>query len=160
MISIENKSKVFAPLDSITVKSGRTGVLSVRDGAGREYFCGNVNGIMSFRISGSVGAHAVFLLDHDGRITSSASFRVECRTYIKDSLGRYARLLEMLKYTMTSWSQGANVIKLGNKFYRYYVCWLRDHVHALKGMKYFDSGDLKTGASREFQWRTMLSISL
>jgi hypothetical protein len=64
---------------------------------------------------------------------------------VKDSSGRYAKLLEMLKFTMTSWSEGSTTIKLGNKFYKYYVCWLRDHVHTLKGMKYFDGGDLKTG---------------
>lgn len=145
MISIENKSHIFAPLDTVTIKSDRSGILSVRDGTGREYFREKINGNKSFRISGSIGTHSVFLLDNDGRIISAASFRVECRTYIKDDSGRYAKLLEMLKYTMTSWSEGSNVIKLGNKFYRYYVCWLRDHVHTLKGMKYFDNGDLKTG---------------
>ncbi len=133
------------PLDPITVRSDVDGILSVRDGAGREYFRGKINGKKSFRISGSVGGHTVFLLDKEERILSSVSFRVECQTYIKDDSGKYARLLEMLKYTMTSWSEGSNVIKLGNKFYKYYVCWIRDHVHTLKGMKYFDNGDLKTG---------------
>lgn len=145
MISIENKSHVSSPLDRIAVKSDKSGILSVRDGAGREYFRGKINRNKSFRISGSVGGHNVSLVGNDGRIISSASFKVECRTYVKDRSGKYARLLEMLKYTMTSWSEGSTTIKLGHKFYKYYVCWLRDHVHTLKGMKYFDNGDLKTG---------------
>ncbi len=144
-LHIENRLKVFAPLDPITIKSDDGGILSVRDGAGREYLRENIAGKKSFRISGSIGTHTVFLLDNEGRIVSSASFRVACSTSVKDSSGKYAKLLEMLKYTMTSWSEGSTTIKLGNKFYKYYVCWIRDHVHTLKGMKYFDGGDLKTG---------------
>ncbi len=142
---IENGAKIFTPLETVTVRSDKTGLLSVRDGAGREYFRAGIRARRTFRISGSLGTHTVFLLDEHGRTVSSGSFRVACQTCLKDGSGRYSKLLEMLKFTMTSWSEGSTTIKLGNKFYKYYVCWLRDHVHTLKGMKYFDGGDLKTG---------------
>jgi hypothetical protein len=44
----------------------------------------------------------------------------------------------MLYWTMASeWGGPAHVARYNGKIYEHFVCWLRDHVHALKGQKYF-----------------------
>jgi hypothetical protein len=145
ILKIENGSRTYAPLETITVQSDIEGSICVRDGTGREYSRNRISEKSSFKISGSLGTHTVFLLDEEKKIISTATFRVECKTFLKDGSGKYENLLEMLKFTMNVYSEKVSTIRLGHKFYRYYVCWLRDHVHTLKGMKYFDNGDLKTG---------------
>src|SRR5690606_14646109 len=63
---------------------------------------------------------------------------------IEDAGGRFGSLLTKLHLTMLRGSE-ADTVAVNGKLYRHYVCWLRDHTHVLKGMKYFDPGDLKTG---------------
>ncbi|GAB4417770.1 MAG: hypothetical protein OHK0039_28530 [Bacteroidia bacterium] len=38
----------------------------------------------------------------------------------------------------------SSTVRIGDKFYTFFVRWLRDHVHTLKGMKYF-AHDLRSG---------------
>lgn len=73
-----------------------------------------------------------------------ASFNIDCETEINDDNGVYKSLLNTLYWTMTAWSEGFNEVRVNKKFYNFFVCWLRDHVHTMKGMKYFAS-ELKTG---------------
>lgn len=143
----QTPSTITRPLESVTIPKAGPGTFSVRDGQGREYLRVPSDRDAEFTVGGALGSHTVFHLDRDGRVLDSASFRVDCETEIDDDGGRFKRLLDILYYTMFTWWQGGggiNSIRLNGKLYKYYVSWLRDHVHALKGMKYFDP-DIKTG---------------
>ncbi len=143
---LPDADKEFQPLDLVRVRSDIPGVIVVNDGMMREYArlatAGPDNGGI-FRISGAVGTHVLVLEDKDGGVRDRVAFRVTCRTVIDDEGGEFRELLNMLYWTMRGWGEGAHSARIDGKFYRYYVCWLRDHVHVLKGMRYFDH-DLKT----------------
>jgi len=78
-------------------------------------------------------------------VVEEATFKVDCSSWIEDDDGRFSSLLGMLFHTMRTWNEGPTWVRLGGKYYKYYVCWLRDHVHTLKGMKYFDGVALQSG---------------
>jgi hypothetical protein len=144
---IKTQHAITKPLDGILLPAGGSGRISVRDGEGHEYASAPADKDFELIVGGALGSHTVFHLDDEGRIIDSASFRVDCETEIEDEGGRFKRLLETLLDTMLSWWSGADgtkYLRIGGKRYRFFVCWLRDHVHALKGMKYFDA-DLKSG---------------
>jgi len=153
MSPIQTPSTITEPLESVTIPQVGPGTFSVRDGQGREYVRAASDRDVEFIVGGALGTHTVFHLDPDGCILDTASFRVDCRTQIDDDGERFGRLLEILYYTMFTWWQGGsgiNSIRLNGKLYKYYVSWLRDHVHALKGMKYFDPDIKQSESYREF----------
>jgi len=143
MVSV--KPGTVEPLDDVTVKCGKRCVLSVRDGQGREYVREKASGRLRFRAAGALGTHVVSVCDTQGRIQETTSFAVHCSTAIDDEGGRFKDLLSMVYGTlMMGRESGATTIRLDGKFYTYFVCWLRDHVHTMKAMKHFYPG-LKTG---------------
>ncbi len=144
MLKVKAEEHTAKPLDRVTVEGTAGGVVSVRDAMGREYVRAPGASEVRFRVSGALGHHLVFLEDDAGKIRETTSFRVDCRTEIEDEGGRFHDLLDMLYYTMTSRGGSGGIVKLEGKFYKFFVRWLRDHVHTLKGMKYF-AGDIKTG---------------
>lgn len=144
MLEVKAERREIRPLDRVSIHGAEGGTVSVRDAMGREYYRAPAAGEVAFRVSGALGHHVVFIEDDEGRLVASTGFRVDCRTEVEDEGGRFHDLLDMLYYTMTRWGERDSIVKLAGKFYRYYVRWLRDHVHTLKGMKYFD-GDIKTG---------------
>ncbi len=140
-------SKTIAePLDTITLSDLNCASVSVRDGLGREYVNVPVDGDVSFCVAGALGAQTIFALDGDGKIIDSTAIRVDCQTAMQENTGVFRELLEMLHDTMyEGWHTGyTKTFRYHGKWYKYYVSWLRDHVHTLKGMKYFDD-DIKTG---------------
>lgn len=155
MLNIKN-GKNFEPLQSVEIESTGGTAVSLRDGQGREYFRGET-GSHSVVISGALGTHLLFLEDKNGKIIEETAFRVDCDTLIDDESGVINHLTEALRYTMESWQDGLMVDPNGSdgrgydfisrfngKTYRYFVHWLRDHVHTLKGQKYYHEGELKT----------------
>jgi hypothetical protein len=127
------------PLDEIRVTGLRSGVLVVRDGAGRAYVRQTARPGTRFVVAGALGTHLVSVEDKNGKASGPAvPFSVRCETRIEDSGGRYGQLLRTLYYTMIHCTEPRNQVVLG-EVYRFFVCWLRDHVHTLKGMKYFDA---------------------
>ena len=130
------QSRVYAPLESVTL-TGTPGVVSVCDGVGREYFRAESAGEVRVPIGGALGVHLALLEDAAGRIAANTTFTVDTRTEIEDAGGRYWRLLDILYRTMVSNDGEAQTVWIAHKFYSFFVCWLRDHVHTLKGMKYF-----------------------
>jgi hypothetical protein len=132
-----------APLDRIRVTGARSGTIVVRDGAGREYARVPSRPGASFVVTGALGTHLVSLESKAGRARDTARFVVRCETRIDDVGGRFRDLLRVLHYTMIHYTEPRNQRVLG-RTYRFFVCWLRDHVHTLKGMKYFDA-DLESG---------------
>jgi len=136
---------VFSPLDEIQITSGFPGTILVYDGKNRDYFRGKIDGSIPFRIGGNLGHQLVILLDNTGKPVDFASFSVDCHTNISDSSGKYKKLLDNLYYTMTNeWERESSVVKYNGKYYHHFVRWIRDHVHTLKGMKYFYH-ELKSG---------------
>ncbi len=146
MLSVRTPGRVFRPLDTVRIGAEGEGIFVVWDGEGRQYARLPAGRDVALRVSGSLGTHVVVHLDDEGRVLDRARFRVDCATEIADEHGRFRRLLQMLYDTLFQhWTRGyTKFLRIEGKRYKYYVSWLRDHVHALKGMKYWDD-DVETG---------------
>ena len=158
MLRIGN-GKTFEPLELVEIEAAGGAQVSLRDAQGREYFRAE-SGNHSVVVSGALGTHLVFLEDERGKIIEETTFRVDCDTQIDDESGVINALTEALRYTMEAWLDGLMVgsvagrggdglgydfrSRFNGKTYRYFVHWLRDHVHTLKGQKYYHAGELKT----------------
>ena len=119
------------------------GTLSVLDGRGREYVRLPATGRVTFTAGGAAGAQAVRLLDAAGTVVQSEGFTLEARTAIEDAGGRMKELLRLGRKTLerpndSGTPTGVGTLEWRGKSYAYYVPWLRDHVHTMKGFKYFD----------------------
>jgi hypothetical protein len=126
----------FGPFDEVQGETEKPGILVVSDGKGREYQRQPVNGALSFVAAGAAGTHHLLLLDKKDRILDRAAITLATATKISDQSGKAKALLDVLRWTMLS-SGESETVRVEGKFYEYFVCWLRDHVHTLKGMKYF-----------------------
>ncbi len=135
------------PLSTLSLNLAEAGSVLVQDGKGQPYFSAPsvAKGKLEFMVAGALGTHSAFLLDPaTGAIRASVSFMVDCQTRIEDADGRSQQLLENLYWTMVGWSGEVGQRRWGGKVYRFFVTWLRDHVHTLRGMKYYYP-ELKTG---------------
>jgi hypothetical protein len=146
-LGLEAKPAVVRPLQEIAVAAASAGTLSVLDGRGREYVRWPVSGPTSFRAGGAAGTQHVRLLDATGAVVSEASFSLEPRTEIRDG-GGAGELLQVARRTMerpndSGTPTGVGTLDWNGERFHYYVPWIRDHVHTMKGMKYWDG----TGAS-------------
>ncbi|MGE5558810.1 MAG: hypothetical protein ACM3WV_09375 [Bacillota bacterium] len=137
-----DEKTIYRPLEAVTILTEGKGIVAVRDGEGREYVRVPAQSTVRFLAGGALGTHIVSLWDENGMETGSLKLRVDCETAILDEKGFFSELLTMLHYTMIHWHETGNCLYQG-KIYKYFVSWLRDHVHTLKGMKYF-YGDLKS----------------
>jgi hypothetical protein len=127
----------------VRVGGSGAGTLVVRDGAGHEYVRTARRPGTTFTVAGALGTHSASLETRAGAVRARVTFAVRCETTIDDEQGRYRDLLRDLYYTMIHCTEPRNQ-RLGGNVYRFFVPWLRDHVHTLKGMKYFDA-DLESG---------------
>ncbi len=144
-ISIEGKKDLgFEPLDPILITGIPESELLVLDGGGQTYIQVSASESYRFRAGGRLGNHLVLLKDKEGKILDMASFGVQTRTYIHDEKAYYHKLLNTLYFSMLREFGASDTVRINNRFYTFFVRWLRDHVHTLKGMKYFH-GDLKSG---------------
>ena len=131
------------PLQRVTADVAGRGTLSVLDGAGREYVRVPAAGRVSFTAGGAAGTQTVRELDATGRVVASESFVLEPRTQIDDAGGRMKELLRVARRTLerpndSGTPTGVGTLEWRGETFHYYVPWLRDHVHTMKGMKYFD----------------------
>jgi len=126
------------PLEQVTVLGAGAGTLTARDGCGREYLRVKSTPEVTFTIGGAAGEQSILLEDAAGRVIETLRFRVDPRTRIDESSGAFRELLELLHFTMAD-EPMEHFIRYNGKTYFFFVGWLRDHVHTLKGMKYFDS---------------------
>lgn len=144
-LELADTSVVFRPLDILTVRSTAPGMLSVVDAAGRVYYEQAISAELAFPAGGALGAQQLLLKDGNGKLIDQITVRVDGKTGIRDAGSRYERLLDVLYHSMVGeWGKEADVVFVDGKFYRFFVRWLRDHVHTLKGMKYFYP-ELKSG---------------
>ncbi len=130
----------YHPLDKVKVRGVDEDVgLVVTDGAGREYAHMRGGSDVEFTIGGALGTHTVTAVTDDGHPVGHACLTVDCETNIQDKGGYYSRLLKMLRWTMESWEGDAPIrtARFNDNTYYFFVGWLRDHTHTLKGMKYF-----------------------
>lgn len=134
----------YKPLDELKITNIPESTIVVYDGQGHEYIKDQVSDSFCFEIGGALGNQFIVLLDNKNELIDIASFQVSCQTEIYDDTEIYGDLLRILHWTMTSCCNSFNKAWINNKFYHFFVCWLRDHVHTLKGMKYFSS-ELKSG---------------
>ncbi len=135
---IQNKLSKIKPLDKIIISDLEKGNLIILDGEGREYLNVNVEDKLTITVGGSLGTHFILLKNETGVLLDSLSFVVDCKTEIDDDSGYYKELLDMLYFTMI-FCQESSVVHYEGKSYKMFVRWIRDHVHTLKGMKYFYS---------------------
>lgn len=145
-MQIRTEALIVKPLETVTVTGAQTGSISVRDGDGVEYVTLPAADSVSFRVSGALGTHNILNLDANGLLLDTAAFKTACKTYVADDGGRYSKLLQGLYKTLVNASSGdgSSLVEVNGKLYTYYICWLRDHTHTMKGMKFFDQ-KLKTG---------------
>ncbi len=134
----------FNPLDTVTVEFSGEGIIAVCDGNGKEYVRAKAKDSYSFTAGGAAGNQTIYLLDKEDCIQTKANFTLGCQTGINDRDGFYNQLLTMLRWTMVRNYGNTSTVCYNGTFYEYFVRWLRDHVHTLKGMKYFYS-ELKSG---------------
>jgi hypothetical protein len=134
----EPAGRIFKPLQAVKIRSGKPGTIRLFDGKNREYYTGELDDAVTLTTGGALGYQLVVLYDKKGRPLDFATFKVDCETSISDSAGKYKKLLEVLYYTMTNEGEReSSVVRYNGKFYHHFVSWIRDHVHTLKGMKYF-----------------------
>ncbi len=146
MLRIEEagKTKRCEPLDRVTVRGADSGRIAVLDGEGREYVRAEAADPFSFTAAGALGEQNVVREDEEGRPVESVTFTLDCTTRIEDEEGAFGELLDVLYWTMVGWHGETGSFRMDRKVYKMFVGWLRDHVHTLKGMKYYYP-DLKTG---------------
>ena len=141
------------PLGRVEVTGPAKGIWIVRDGLGREYLCGVGKAKFAFRAAGALGRHTVQLLNEDGRMLGQTTFRVDCKTEIRDEGGIYGRLLQDAHWTLATWTEGYAHVRYGPRIYHFFHYCLRDNTHAVKGMKWFhpsvkDAVDLNAAVQR------------
>jgi hypothetical protein len=136
-----------APLEEIELRGPAGRRVTVLDGAGDVYAEGKMDakGRFALRLGGALGTHTVLVRDGE-TLLGTAALRVEAQTAIRDAKGVFGPLLRDLHLTMVTscGSDGTQFVQVGGKLYHYFICWLRDHTHTMKGMKYFHA-DVKTG---------------
>jgi hypothetical protein len=142
-LDLERPAAVVRPLQAVTLEAAGPGTVSVLDGKGREYVRVAAKGRVTFTAGGAAGEHVVRLLDAAGKAGGEARFRLVPRTEVKDAGGRAEDLLRIARRTLerpndTGSPTGVGSVAWRGKTYRYYVYWIRDHVHTMKGYKYFD----------------------
>lgn len=127
----------YAPLQAISLREVPSGLLTVQDGRGRAYLSQPAEGEVTFLAAGAGGWQAASVADEEGNLLDQVQFQVEAHTQIRESSGQFSELLDLCYYTMAD-EPLKHYTRYQGKTYYYLVDWLRDHVHTLKGMKYFE----------------------
>lgn len=133
-----------APLEQVVLAGASEGTITVYDSLGRAYVQQPAMHELPFVVGGASGYHLIVHTDTRGTITEQLSFRVSVHTHIADDTGFYQDLLAMLHYSMTGEWGAYHYARYNGRMYQIFVGWLRDHVHYMKGMKYF-TGQLQDG---------------
>lgn len=132
----------WAPLErgSVVLQSGQQGKLClvIEDAARREYIrCAIKPGKgVRFQARGMAGLHSVKIVDASGECLDEASFTLAAATSITCNRGPYGALTTRLAHLLAINNEARHWVIRG-KLRHMLVIWGRDHVHTLKGMKYF-----------------------
>jgi hypothetical protein len=125
------------PLDSLYVQQTMTEEISVEDGNGKTYFQTCASGLSPFRVSGALGMHSVWQKGKDGKRQRMHQFEVKAETHVGDK-GHYADMFALFKSGMWEGDgDGYESVVWNGKRYRYFVSWMLDHGHTMRGLKYY-----------------------
>lgn len=124
------------PLETLVMANARGATIAVTDGQGREYTRSSSKPSVSFAVGGALGKHSVWVIGQDAKRTKLLDFEVDTQTAIKDG-GTYQSLFEMCYTGMNSQDSENGTAIWNGKSYRYFVPWILDHGHTMKGQKYF-----------------------
>ncbi|MFN3728221.1 MAG: hypothetical protein ACK4XJ_00715 [Fimbriimonadaceae bacterium] len=91
---------------------------------------------LEFIASGAPGRLEIRAMDESGVVRDRCELMLRAETSIRSSNPKYVEFMEILRNSMVSGDEDTSRVWRG-KQYRFFVYWLRDHVHVLKGMKYF-----------------------
>jgi len=133
----------FNPLEEVRIASKAGGTVLIYDGQGRNYLQLAGQPELTFQAGGALGNQVILYLDKKRRLIDIAAFRLDTKTQIEDEKAEFSKLLDILYWTMVRYGL-AEIYPYQGKFHHVFVRWLRDHVHTLKGMKYFYA-ELKSG---------------
>ena len=125
------------PLDKLLIINEFGKKITVSDGAEQTYFNSSSKPSVSFIVSGALGKHTINCTDTKGNKTVIASFDVNVQTDINDHGGTYKQLFDMCYTGMNNKDAENGVTSWNGKNYRYFVPWILDHGHTMKGQKYF-----------------------
>ncbi len=143
-LSPSEDSRYYQPLEQVSVYFPADHGLKVFDADGNMYHHSGTSGDTEFTVGGALGRHRWELYAPDGKLDGTGIFDVDCHTDIRDAAGTYSEYLDILYWSMVkNWGE-SGIERINGKFYKHFVRWLRDHVHTMKGMKYF-YGDLQSG---------------
>lgn len=144
-IVIEGAEEGCAPLQQLKLRLSKPGILQYYDGQNRLVSEVSVGAEHELTTGGGPGHQLLLLFGVDGLLLDMTTFRLDAQTRIKDGSGKYERLLHVLYHSMTNGNEKeSDVVSFNGKHYHHFVRWIRDHVHCLKGLKYFYP-ELKTG---------------
>ncbi|MBC8160526.1 MAG: hypothetical protein H7Z42_04830 [Roseiflexaceae bacterium] len=133
-----NPARAVAPLDELELRDTPGGRIIISDGARRVYLRSVASSSLRFTVGGAAGRHTILNITEDNRLIERVYFQVEAVTRIDDEGGEFAELLDTAYLTMIGDAEMGQV-RWNGRVYHFFVRWLRDHVHTLKGMKYFHS---------------------
>ncbi|GCE14679.1 tetratricopeptide repeat protein [Tengunoibacter tsumagoiensis] len=134
--------EALKPLERVTlidIPTEQEGSIVVRDGLGREYARLGAHPTLEFTIAGAGGIQSITFENTLAQVQEKITFLVQATTELHDQDGFYTELLQMLYYTMFK-EVHLDYNRYNGKVYHFFICWLRDHVHVLKGKKYFANG--------------------
>ena len=138
------------PLDTLSLKSDKRGVVQIFDGKGERYFSAAMpeNGI-TFSVGGSLGTHFALLTDKKGKILDLLAFNVDTRTSICEPTGEFESLDRLLFATFSKSYGNGTIVKYNKKFYQYFSSWFQDHMYIMYARRYY-TGNLKSGIDLYF----------
>ena len=125
------------PLEQLylTNLSGKT--ISITDGKGVEYFRSPIKPVLPFVAGGALGKHQVWTEDKKGVKKPVFEFHLEASTHIKDNTGYYQEMFNLFHASMEPSKSDGSRVTWNGRTYRYFVPWILDHCHNMKGQKYF-----------------------
>ena len=139
------EERIYKPLEKLTIQGANNGFIEVIDGKGHLYLEIKAKDELSYQIGGALGNQQIIWKDDNGLVLDQVYYNVDCETGISEDSKKYSELLDILYFTMINeWEREASVFKYNDNYYHAFVGWLRDHVHTMKGMKYFYP-ELKSG---------------
>jgi hypothetical protein len=103
------RSRLYAPLETVTLSSGEPGTVKVIDGDGRPYFESPITKTVSFAAAGSLGQHQAILLDAEGKEKARMTFELAAQTGFKG--GAWGEFSDKIKEALkgTGFQTGASL---------------------------------------------------
>lgn len=92
------------PLERVTLVCEQIGIISVKDGLGREYLRRMAEPELMFLVAGALGTQSITLEDEQGQVLDRLLPTVSAQTSLSDEGGQFSELLQILLYTMLTQS--------------------------------------------------------